>query len=80
MHKGDLSSFPRWGKAGMGAPRAKRSDGPNPQLPFARAEKRKTWGGQGQRSMPLLRDLTRCGCLSGVNAVNKASSAAPHQV
>ena len=34
-------------------------------------------GGQGHCKMPLLRDLTRCGCLNGENAVNEVSSAAP---
>ena len=49
------------------------------QLPSGRAEKRRAWGGHGQRSMPMHRDLTCCGCLSGVSAANKASSAAPPQ-
>ena len=47
------------------------------ELPSGRAEKRRAWGGHGQRSMPMHRDLTCCGCLSGVSAANKASSAAP---
>ena len=42
-----------------------------------RAEKRRAWGGHGLRSKPMLRALTCCGCLSGVSAANKASSAAP---
>ena len=49
------------------------------QLPSGRAEKRSGWGGHGQRSMPMLRVLTCCGCLSEVSAVNEASSAAPPQ-
>ena len=49
------------------------------QLPSGRAEKRRAWGGHGQRSMPMRRDLTCCGCLSAVNEVNAASSAAPPQ-
>ena len=49
------------------------------QVPSGRAEKRRAWGGHGQRSMPMHRDLTCCGCLSGVSAANKASSAAPPQ-
>jgi len=47
------------------------------QVPSGRAEKRRAWGGHGQRSMPMHRDLTCCGCLSAVNEVNAASSAAP---
>ena len=47
------------------------------QVPSGRAEKRRAWGGHGQRSMPMRRDLTCCGCLSAVNEVNAASSAAP---
>ncbi len=47
------------------------------ELPSGRAEKRRAWGGHGQRSMPMHRDLTCCGCLSAVNEVNAASSAAP---
>ena len=47
--------------------------------PSGRAEKRRAWGGQGQRSMPMLRGLACCGCLSEENAVNAASSAAPPQ-
>ena len=59
---------------------AKRSDGPCCRwVPSGRAEKRRAWGGRGQRSMPALRALTRCGCSSGVSAANKASSAAPPQ-
>ncbi|MBN9405587.1 MAG: hypothetical protein J0I00_09190, partial [Burkholderiales bacterium] len=53
--------------------------GPGFELPSGRAEKRSGWGGHGQRSMPMLRALTCCGCLSEVNAVNEASSAAPPQ-
>ena len=49
------------------------------QLPSGRAEKRRAWGGHGQRSMPMHRGLTCCGCLSAVNEVNAASSAAPPQ-
>ena len=47
------------------------------QVPSGRAEKRRAWGGHGEQSMPMHRDLTCCGCLSGVSAANKASSAAP---
>ena len=47
------------------------------QVPSGRAEKRRAWGGHGQRSMPMHRDLTCCGCLSAANEVNAASSAAP---
>ena len=47
------------------------------ELPSGRAEKRRAWGGHGQRSMPMHRDLACCGCLSAVNEVNAASSAAP---
>ena len=42
--------------------------------PSGHAEKRRGWGGHGQRSMPMHRALTCCGCLSAANA---ASSAAP---
>jgi len=42
--------------------RAERSDGPGGVLvPSGRAEKRRAWGVHGQRSMPMLRALTRCG-------------------
>ena len=34
-------------------------------------------GGRGHCKMPLLRDLTRSGCLNVVNAVNEESSGAP---
>ena len=45
---------------------AERSDGPcGLQSPSGRAERRRAWGGHGQRSMPMLRALTRCGCLNG---------------
>ena len=44
--------------------------------PSGRAEKRRAWGGHGQRSMPMLRALTCCGCLSEVRQ-RAASSAAP---
>ena len=58
--------------------KAERSDGPcGLPFPSGRAEKRRAWGGHGLRSKPMLRALTRCGCLSEVNAVNEASSAAP---
>ena len=93
-----LNSFPRWGKAGIGAAhrlasnavaptptlpqrgrepthaarssgvdpaQAERSDGPyGLSLPSGRAEKHRAWGGHGLRSKPMLRALTRCGCLS----------------
>ena len=49
------------------------------ELPSGRAEKRRAWGGHGQRSMPMLRGLTCCGCLSEESAANAASSAAPPQ-
>ena len=58
--------------------KAERSDGPSGlHLPSGRAEKRRAWGGHVLRSKPMLCALTRCGCLSEVNAVNDASSAAP---
>ena len=58
--------------------KAKRSDGPcGLPFPSGRAEKRRAWGGHVLRSKPMLCALTRCGCLSEVNAVNDASSAAP---
>ena len=44
--------------------------------PSGRAEKRRAWGGHGQRSMPMLRALTCCGCLSEARQ-RAASSAAP---
>ena len=47
------------------------------ELPSGRAEKRRAWGGHGEQSMPMHRGLTCCGCLSAVNEVNAASSAAP---
>ncbi len=44
---------------------AERSDGLCCRwVPSGRAEKRRGWGGHGQRSMPMLRALTRCGCPS----------------
>ena len=49
------------------------------ELPSGRAEKRRAWGGHGEQSMPMRRGLTCCGCLSAVNEVNAASSAAPPQ-
>ena len=65
---------------GASKSKAERSDGPcGLHHPSGRAEKRRAWGGRGQRSMPVLRELTRCGCSSGVSAANKASSAAPPQ-
>ena len=45
--------------------------------PSGRAEERRSMGGQGHCKMPLLRNLTRCGCLNVENAVNEVSSAAP---
>ena len=59
--------------------KAERSDGPSEEFktPSGRAEKRRAWGGHVLRSKPMLCALTRCGCLSEVNAVNDASSAAP---
>ena len=58
--------------------KAERSDGPcGLPFPSGRAEKRRAWGGHVLRSKPMLCALTRCGCLSEVNAVNDASSAAP---
>ena len=64
----------------MRVPGAERSDGPcGLQRPSGRAEKCRAWGGHGQRSMPVRRALACCGCLSGVSAANKASSAAPPQ-
>ena len=105
-----LNSFPRGGKAGIGAAhrlasnavaptptlpqrgrkpthaarssgvdpaQAERSDGPyGLSLPSGRAEKHRAWGGHGLRSKPMLRALTRCGCLSGARK-REASSAAP---
>ena len=57
--------------------KAERSDGPcGLHLPSGRAEKRRAWGGHGLRSKPMLRALTRCGCLSGARK-REASSAAP---
>jgi len=49
-----------------------------PEIPSGRAEKRKGWGGPGQRSMPRLCGLTRCGCLSEApQARSEFRSAAP---
>ena len=57
---------------------AERSKGPSRSpRPSGRAEERRAMGGQGHCKMPLLRDLTRCGCLNVENAVNEVSSAAP---
>ena len=57
--------------------KAERSDGPcGLPFPSGRAEKRRAWGGHGLRSKPMLRALTRCGCLSGARK-REASSAAP---
>ena len=58
---------------------AERSDGPNGyRTPSGRAEKRRGWGGPGQRSMPRLCGLTRCGCLSEApQARSEFRSAAP---
>ena len=73
-HTGHRCARPRvWLFAGPSAAMARVGV----QLPSGRAEKRRAWGGHGQRSMPMHRDLTCCGCLSGVSAANKASSAAP---
>ena len=48
------------------------------QTPSGRAEKRRAWGGHRQRSMPMLRALTRCGCLNGaLQARSEFRSAAP---
>ena len=67
-------------RVGVRVSRAERSDGPlGFQCPSGRAEKRRAWGGPGQRSMPRLRALTCCGCLSAESAANEASSAAPPQ-
>ena len=65
---------------GASKSKAERSDGLfGMHRPSGRAEKRRAWGGRGQRSMPALRALTRCGCPNEVNAVNEVSSAAPPQ-
>ena len=49
-----------------------------PEIPSGRAEKRRGWGGPGQRSMPRLCGLTRCGCLSEApQARSEFRSAAP---
>ncbi len=57
---------------------AERSDGPSGSpCPSGRAEERSARGGQGHCKMPLLRELTRSGCLSGESEANKASSGAP---
>ena len=45
--------------------------------PSGRAEKRSGWGGHGQRSMPMLRALTCCGCLSGARQREVSSAAHP---
>ncbi len=45
--------------------------------PSGRAEERRVRGGPWHCKMPWLQDLACCGCLSGENEVNKASSAAP---
>ena len=59
-------SLSLWERVGVRASGAERSDGPCVfQLPSARAEARRAWGGHGQRSMPMLRALTCCGCLNG---------------
>ena len=48
------------------------------QLPSGRAEERRAWGGHGQRSMPMLRALTHCGCLNGApQARSEFRNAAP---
>ena len=63
--------------SGADQPKAERSDGPSGlHLPSGRAEKRRAWGGHGLRSKPMLRTLTRCGCLSEARK-REASSAAP---
>ena len=71
------------GPQGAGAARrvfgAERSDGPcGFPLPSARAEEHRAWGGHGQRSMPMLRELTHCGCLNGApQARSEFRNAAP---
>ena len=61
--------------------KAERSDGSwGLHLPSGRVEKRRAWGAGAAAQHAALRDLTRCGCLSEVNAVNEASSAAPPHV
>ena len=39
--------------------------------PSGRAEERRAMGGQGHCKMPLLRELTRCGCLNVENATGR---------
>ena len=48
--------------------------------PCGRAEKRRAGGGRGQRSMPTLRPLTRCSCLSGALQAQSEFCSAPRQL
>ena len=65
--------------AAIGLTQAERSDGPSVlHLPSVRAEKHRARGEHGLRSKPMLRALTRCGCLSGApTARSEFRSAAP---
>ena len=57
---------------------AKRSDGPCCRwVPSGRAEKRRVWGGHGQRSMPMLRALTCCGCLNEARSAQRVPQHRP---
>ena len=76
VHRGQPPSPPS-PSGGRGNTKAERSDGPNSTLaPSGCAEERSGRGARMQRSMHSLRAQTRCRCLSGESAANKASSAA----
>ena len=76
IHRGQLPSQPS-PSGGRSNTEAERSDGPNSALtPSGCAEERSGRGARMQRSMHSLGALTRCRCLSGESAANKASSAA----
>ena len=76
IHRGQLPSQPS-PSGGRSNTEAERSDGQNSALtPSGCAEERSGRGARMQRSMHSLGALTRCRCLSGESAANKASSAA----
>ena len=77
-HGPSLRSAPNARARSAALTQAERSDGPRGLAPCARAEERRAWGGQWQRSMPLLRALAHCGCLSeALQARSEFRSAAP---
>ena len=49
------------------------------ELPSGRAEKRRAWGGHGQRSMPMLRALACCGCLSVARSAQRVPQHRPRR-